>query len=871
LAFDKTKILLDNLPKSIVKQKDEMDFLYVENKKQGVMNKLNGYLNRAVSFDQLHYNDSIALKIDDLIGKLNRCAQTHELDEECDKCEMAFVALAAPSLVGKTQLSFILRHRSLYFALSQYYSFSQSESIQNIYLNFESLNEMIFECSIKDIEKIKCYLAKKSIMTRYLIDGKLYEYLSANYMAKNMIDEKFMVLGLLFALVEDAENTFDNVDDNVRPAWMYHHAKRHDMKVKGASIRDIWSALPRFERYFVFLDEFTESINNVYIRNIIRASGLTCFVANTNTVVANLVSKTLRAYSRLQEPSIWSFVITDLDTISFKVLESTTMILENLKILTNRLPAVEGKLFQLFFDHFIMKNFRNIRPGMGEYIDAVIRNLILTDFQENLSSDTIIDALFQNIYEYLVERKESIEKSMDGRIANFALHSSVAFGENLPYYPSYFGMKNFLRDHLFYIRNPMGANNWIFKLIGTTSSSCPLIIRVSHNGVTSRNKWIEVSQFKKDELFTTIACMFGGINLPVARLMLNSSVRDLSIVSTSNFPNPRQKSSSGLDFEVMASISIVDSSHYSCCRHEEGDNEVISKSSLSGVTFHVFLQNLLRNVLVFDCDDLTKKRWIELALPKDLELFLKKFHVPFLNSTNMDWSPVLCQIFPLQDSRGSIRFGTFERTANLDQIDGRFDLLRLYEDEGHEYSHEMSLEALNERIERISNGKEPELIPEEFKLEKFDALLECKDRHDNLNACEILKILGKFLFSGNSKFGFIFCSKLGGFHKNNLTDNEIKIKELLEFLESKNINLYRIENETENISIVTTPAKFKACPFRLNSRISNNPRLTVFILPCAVLNSQEDIPKESERNRKRKRNLFVPPAKKDFSNRPVQK
>ena len=246
MIFSIILIFLDNLQNLIDKYEEEMPFIYIENQKLDVNRKLDDYLNRAVSFNILHYEGSIASKIDDLIKTLNGCAQTHELDEDGDKCEMSFVALVAPSLVGKTQLSFILRHRSLYFALSQ------SDSIQEIYLNFESLNEMIFKCSIKDIEKIKKYLKKNQIMESFKVDAKFFEYLSANYMTRNMGDEKFMVLGLLLALVEDAENTFDKIDDSLRPAWMYHHAKRHNMIVKGASIREIRSVLPRFEKYFVF-------------------------------------------------------------------------------------------------------------------------------------------------------------------------------------------------------------------------------------------------------------------------------------------------------------------------------------------------------------------------------------------------------------------------------------------------------------------------------------------------------------------------------------------------------------------------------------------------------------------------------------------
>ena len=96
-----------------------VEFKYVENTFEDVGPKLDHYLKVAAAFKANLYNGSIASKIDDLIKNLNRCSRNDTNDSDGDNGLMSFVAVAAPSLVGKTQLSFMLNHRSLYFALSQ--------------------------------------------------------------------------------------------------------------------------------------------------------------------------------------------------------------------------------------------------------------------------------------------------------------------------------------------------------------------------------------------------------------------------------------------------------------------------------------------------------------------------------------------------------------------------------------------------------------------------------------------------------------------------------------------------------------------------------------------------------------------------------
>lgn len=418
-----------------------MEFKYVENTFEDVGPKLDHYLKVAAAFKTNLYNGSIASKIDDLIENLNRCSRNDTNDSDGDNCQMSFVAVAAPSLVGKTQLSFMLNHRSLYFPLSQVDSPTPIIP-QSIYLNFESLNQFIFRCSESDLQIILNILGLNGSMPNY--EKTVYEKLSANNLKAKFFDQKFKVLGLLLALVEDAEHHYDNLDKKNQPAWMYYHAKRRNMIINPVSIKTIRENLARFERYFVFLDEFFASFNNVYVKNIVRAAGLTCFVANTTTAVADLINQNVSQKRRGDDLVVWAHVITKLDLSSYAVLSQISEVDRDFNEILAKMQGEEKNMFSLFFRSCIINNFKDISPGMGDFIASALKKL---KSEANLSALKAVDCvnfIFKHGYNELVKRKNNIVTTIEGRIANLALLSSIAY-ENSDI-ESVFSMKSFLKN-----------------------------------------------------------------------------------------------------------------------------------------------------------------------------------------------------------------------------------------------------------------------------------------------------------------------------------------------------------------------------------------------------------------------------------------
>ena len=242
------------------------------------------------------------------------------LDESSESFSRTFIAIVAPSMVGKTQLSFNLsENRSLYFALNQYLRFD-SPGVQEIYLNYSSLNQSIYDFAKKDTERIIGLLKIADPSSSKQALDSAYKFISAEYMTTNIEREKFYTLGFFVALIEDAQKRFDETGSM---SWMEFHAKRPEMEIKPVSIQELQNKPDYFKKYFIFLDEFTESFMNVFIRNVCRAANFVCAVANTNSVIANLIGRNQIASSGPKLNTVWSLVITELDQSNHGIWERT--------------------------------------------------------------------------------------------------------------------------------------------------------------------------------------------------------------------------------------------------------------------------------------------------------------------------------------------------------------------------------------------------------------------------------------------------------------------------------------------------------------------------------------------------------------------
>lgn len=132
---------------------------------------------------------------------------------------------------------------------------------------------------------------------------------------------------------------------------------------------------------------------------------------------------------------------------------------------------------------------------------------------------------------------------------------------------------------------------------------------------------------------------------------------------------------------------------------------------------------------------------VSLNIPKDLEKAFENFKVPFFYAANSKIPKIYDEIFPKESSL--IRFGSLNRTANSDSIDAEFDLIQKSDD---------------------SNVK---------------ILVECKNRKEDLDASELLRIIEKgtnYQLKENvtAPFLLLFCRDTSDFQKNTKTLKKLK-------------------------------------------------------------------------------------------------
>ncbi len=101
--------------------------------------------------------------------------------------ESSFLALAAPSMEGKTQFAFTCRDpKPLYFPMTQFDSTSQP-----IYSNFKGLAKTLYDCAHQDWK-----LLKNDVPSPTRLNSNSFD-------SGDLVDVKLFTLGLLKGLIEN--------------------------------------------------------------------------------------------------------------------------------------------------------------------------------------------------------------------------------------------------------------------------------------------------------------------------------------------------------------------------------------------------------------------------------------------------------------------------------------------------------------------------------------------------------------------------------------------------------------------------------------------------------------------------------------------
>lgn len=404
---------------------------------------LKDYINRAEDMvTDPNFKDSPIKKLEELIENPSKCVsddqantfiQNPENRPERVEFERTFIALVAPSLCGKTQSAFAMREMlPLYFALNEG-SIKASGRSQPVYANFNSLNRMIKEIAIADLQAIEDIENANSkdtfkideINVDQLADNEnmlnaventhaqsadntfietdeksmatvrkrvyknilsIYALLSADNLLNSFDDHKFFTLGFLVALMEEAEANYDKDSESLlipgtKKSWMEFWAKRDDNRSElyfsAISINEAMQKADLFKKYFLFLDEFSGFPWAVLVRNLTRSIGMRVLVANTNSDIANLTGKSHAVSSRgVGVREVWSIVVVKLNEAFISHSDAKYLsLLQNIENIVQSCIDKEKEAVRIFFEDFITNQYFKLRPGVLDFVLEIIKNL----------------------------------------------------------------------------------------------------------------------------------------------------------------------------------------------------------------------------------------------------------------------------------------------------------------------------------------------------------------------------------------------------------------------------------------------------------------------------------------------------------------
>lgn len=510
--------------------------------------------------------------------------------------------------------------------------------------------------------------------------GGIYAEISVNKLSnhESYKDVKYFTLGFLMKLAEEGNALF--VDDETSgQSWMEFHAHRggdrSELYYSAISISEARAKRDVFEKYFLFLDEFVGHPWAVLIRNLARAIGLGTIVANTNSDIGNLTGYAQAASSGDEANYVaWSYIVTKLNpfywiepisdasapqdrelsvSLESKLMRKVTMILNNCP------DDLAKNGLKIFFDN-LKDEFCLTRPGVFEFVAFFIENVSV---DKPFTALSFIDSLFRFTAKKVGLRKNKILGTGYGRLANLGLLLSNSYVTEVEKTDFMFHKKSFLKNHLYYLLNPVDKDDWAFLTFRPSEKGESL--QVYKDG--RLDDWMTELTFLRDtELLTILSCMFIVSKYStIEDIVTGECLGKRGNPSLSSNTNPLAIKLDGNRLETLASVSLIDSSH-----HSLGSMH----STLSGQNGKIFIHNLLNNLISSREAGSRRNKKCEMIISSNLlENFLASIEVPFLYAANCT-VPELLQ--KLTRSNCGINVGECKRTADKDKIDFKLDLFK---------------------------------------------------------------------------------------------------------------------------------------------------------------------------------------------------
>ena len=357
-----------------------------------------------------------------------------------DVCfDTTFVALAAPSLEGKTQTAFTLRRSNpLYFPLNA--ACSGESKLQEIYVPFIDHAVFLRGLAVKDLEAIR---------TETSLEGFVP---TVNDLKTTYRDEPLFVLGFFAEImrqtVEERRSkhaTVNQAESTQLPDWMNFYAtKLEPFDCQKMKVDDfILFRQSIGEPFCLFLDEFLSKEWSVYIRNLARAVGLICIVSNTNTNIANLVSKGVESSREGagQDRESWSLVFRRLNNIDKQAIDVDVLI----RSIQEYCPYMQSDELSdsIFADWFyccrpgiaiwileaMHELFQSLCNGADDYL-----NVVLDGGSYSIESAFTIGSFLQflciRVSEKLLERKRRMASRLNGQVAKLGILTDIAYQDS---------------------------------------------------------------------------------------------------------------------------------------------------------------------------------------------------------------------------------------------------------------------------------------------------------------------------------------------------------------------------------------------------------------------------------------------------------
>ena len=559
----------------------------------------------------------------------------------------SFIALAAPSMEGKTQSAFVMNLvKPLYFPISETVG-SDSIIPQPIYGNFKKLVFQLENCAVKD-----------------LLDKDLTE-VSASKLMDKFVEKDLLTLGFLVKLVD--ETVRKPADMN----WMLFHATRPNFKFTTCKISQVRTDF--FKDFCLFLDEFSAERWAVFVRNLAHAVGLNCVVANTNTKIANVIGR--ESASGGEGQYVWSVVITKLDPPTLNFMNLVHGLNESIRIIT--LNRQESDPICKFLQDFTVNQLKHLRPGVAAFAAKALKSFASKlDHPVNFSFGYFMDFIIKSLKYDIVFRKPTISDSEKASLAKIGLSMALSYGNRAGairtgivisnHSSKLLNRKEFLENHLYYLTNPQEEGFWMFLTFIPSERAQPLKVYSGSNWLP----WVhEYTYFNSDELLTILACLCIPVVSNVS-ILLNAAqiTQESQAESVSNAPNSNALTNPGNSFEVTSAVCILDSSQHS---FSQVNFDVVF--SFKGQTGEQFVKNIVYNT-IFQTRNLLVSVNVNIPVTNndfDLNGFLSNCSIPFLYS--LDYEHTVIEQFSSFNSDFYLR--PYVRTSNGAQIDGKFPFL----------------------------------------------------------------------------------------------------------------------------------------------------------------------------------------------------